>query len=101
MNEDKDTKISTGPLAGKTTDKSPTPPAVEAPKVEEPEVTDAPLAATVGWGDTPTERAITKWVSKFVTGVGGTPLSRNTETYNYLMKQLPELASMIDEENKA
>lgn len=101
MNEDKDTKISTGPLAGKTTDKSPTPPAVEAPKVEEPEVTDAPLAAVVGWGDTPTERAITQWVSKRVTAPGGTPLSRNTETYNYLMKQLPELASMIDEENKA
>ena len=99
MNEDK--KFSTGPLAGKTTDKSPTPPAVEAPKAEQPETEDAPLAATTAWGDTPTERAIIKWVSKFVTGVGGTPLSRNTETYNYLMKQLPELASMIDEENKA
>lgn len=99
MNEEKkDTKISTGPET-KAADKPLTPP-VEAAKVE-PEVTDAPLAATTTWGDTPTERAIIAWVSKRVTGAGGTPLSRNTEVYNYLMKQLPELASMIDEENKA
>ena len=56
MNEDKDTKISTGPLAGKTTDKSPTPPAVEAPKVEEPAVTDAPLAAVAA--PLPSDRAL-------------------------------------------
>ncbi len=100
MNEDKKTPgISTG-LETKATDKPLTPP-VEAPKVEEPKVEDAPLAATTTWGDTPTERAIIAWVSKRVTGAGGTPLSRNTEVYNYLMKQLPELASMIDEENKA
>ena len=100
MNEEKkDTKISTGPEA-KAAATPPAPP-VEAAKVEGPEVTDAPLAATTTWGDTPTERAITAWVSKRVTGAGGTPLSRNTEVYNYLMKQLPELASMIDEENKA
>lgn len=105
MNEDtKDNKISTGPGKGDVkpaaAPTSLTPPAVETTAAAE-EVKDAPLAATTTWGDTPTERAITAWVSKRVTGPGGTPLSRNTEVYNYLMKQLPELASMIDEENKA
>lgn len=106
MNEDKkDTKISTGPgkgdVASTMASSSLTPPAVETAPAEQPKEEDAPLAATTTWGDTPTERAITAWVSKRVTGAGGTPLSRNTEVYNYLMKQLPELASMIDEENKA
>lgn len=94
MSEDK--KNSTGPEAKVA--KQPEPP-VEAAKVAEavtePEP-DAPTAET--FEETPTLRAIHKWVSK---RVHGSPISRNTEAYNYLMKRLPELASMIDEENKA
>ena len=48
--------------------------------------------------ETSTLRAIHLWVSK---RVHDSPISRNTEAFNYLMKQLPELASMIDKENKA
>ena len=66
-------------------------PETKVAKQPEPPVEAAPT-------ETPTMRAITAWVSK---RVRSSPLSRNTEAYNYLMKQLPELASMIDEENKA
>lgn len=72
--------------------------AVEAQR----EVTLEAAATRVTETETPTQRAISQWVSKRVNVAGGgSPISRNTEAYNYLMKQLPELASMIDEENKA
>lgn len=59
-------------------------------------------AAVTQVTETSTQRAISQWVSKRVNVAGGgSPLSRNTEAYNYLMKWLPELASMIDKENKA
>src|SRR3546814_18584875 len=77
MNEEK--KSSTGPET-KVAEKPLTPP-VEAPKVEE--VADAT--------ETPTMRAIRAWVSK---RVHSSPLSRTTEAYNYLLKRLPELASL-------
>lgn len=70
-------------------------------KAEPQDIAAAPLAAVASWGDTPTEKAIIAWVSKRVTLAGGTPLSRSTEVYNYLMEWLPELASMIDEENNS
>ena len=94
MIEDK--KIPTGPEAKVA--KQPDPPVEAAkatPAVAEPEP-DAPTSET--FEETPTLRAIHQWVSK---RVHGSPISRNVESYNYLMKQLPELASMIDEGNKA
>ncbi len=93
MSEDK--KNSTGPGA-KATKPEPTVEAAKAsPAVAEPEP-ELPTSET--FEETPTLRAIHKWVSK---RVHGSPISRNTEAFNYLMKRLPELASMIDEENKA
>lgn len=93
MNEDK--KISTGSDVKVV---KPLTPPVEAEAtsstVEEKELV-APTSET--FEETATLRAIHQWVSL---RVHGSPLSRNTEAYNYLMKQLPELASMIDEENK-
>lgn len=66
------------------------------------EVTLEAAVTQVTETETPTQRAISRWVSKRVNVAGGgSPLSRNTEAYNYLMKWLPELASMIDKENKA
>lgn len=58
----------------------------------------SPVVDVVAPVETGVTRAIQRWVSK---RIHGSPISRNTETYNYLMEQLPELASMIDEENKA
>lgn len=83
MNEDK--KLSTGPETKVA--KQPEPPVETAKDDKVAKVTE-----------TPTQRAIQAWVLK---RVHSSPISRNTEVYNYLMKQLPELASMIDEENKA
>jgi DNA polymerase III delta subunit len=71
-----------------------TSPEAEAPVEASEEFTEAAKVAE----ETPTMRAINRWVSA---KVRSSPLSRNTEAYNYLMAQLPELASAIDKENQA
>lgn len=61
-----------------------------------PEATPASVESVVS--PSPTLGRIQEWVS---TWIHNSPVSRNTEAYNYLMKRLPELASMIDKEKKA
>lgn len=73
-------------------------PEAKVAKQPEPPVETAKEDKVAAVTETPTQRAITKWISK---RVHNSPISRNTEVFNYLMKRLPELASMIDEENKA
>lgn len=93
MNEDKNTAIPVGSKAGTAEEQR-----LPLGKVAMPGDLRKGESEASSEEETATTRAIRKWVSR---RVHSSPLSRNTEAYNYLMKQLPELASMIDEENKA
>lgn len=84
MNNDR--TFSAGPKGSKASE-----PDILAESSEEIPEASAPV-------ETRTMQAIRSWVSL---RVHSSPLSRNTEAYNYLMAQLPELASMIDKENQA
>lgn len=63
--------------------------AVDQPAVEEPvEVVEI---STVS-------KTFQAWLVK---SIHNSPLSRHTDSYNYLLSQLPELEAMLNEENKS
>lgn len=64
----------------------------------QPPVVEAPDAEAVAAFETPTRTTFQAWVEKCI---HDSPLSRHTESYNYLLSQLPELEAMLKEDNKA
>lgn len=66
--------------------------AAQSPVVPEP--TPEEVAAF----DTPARTTFQAWVEKCI---HNSPLSAHTESYNYLLSQLPELEAMLKKDDKA
>lgn len=89
---DEDKKSNAGKGVEKTI-AAPTPAPVVNPNHE-----TGPAPESDTFEGTPVHRAVHAWMGKFVQD---SPISRNTEIYNYLVSKLPALAEMINGENKA
>lgn len=69
--------------------------AVAHAKRFDPPVVEEPSAEDVAALETDTRTTFQKWLEKCI---HNSPMSVNTEAYNYLLTQLPELEAMLNEE---